>query len=53
MGFAISALPPSAAIVSAARQTVLAPFGELLEVLQCPLIHETGRVFRDSAIATG
>jgi hypothetical protein len=50
IGFAISALPPSAAIVSAARQIDLAPSGKLSNSFSAALIHETGRVFRVSAI---
>ena len=50
MGFAISALPPSAAIVSAARQIDWAPSGNVSNSLSAAPIHETGRVFRVSAI---
>ena len=53
MGFAISALLPSAAIVSAARQTVRAPSGNFSKSFRAALSLETGRVFRGSAIATG
>src|SRR5271167_2748558 len=45
-GFAMSALPPSAAIVKAARQTDCAPSGNVWNSFSAALIHETGRVFR-------
>src|SRR3990170_5717632 len=44
MGFAISALPPSAAIVKAARQIGRAPSGNVSNSFSAALIHETGRV---------
>jgi len=44
IGFAISALPPSAAIVSAARQIDRAPSGNVSNYFNAALIHETGRV---------
>jgi hypothetical protein len=40
----MSALPPSAAIVSAARQIDLAPSGNVSNSFSAALIHETGRV---------
>ena len=46
MGFAMSALPPSAAMVSAVRQIVLARSGNVLNSLSAALIHETGRFSR-------
>jgi len=46
MGFATSALPPSAAIVRAARQIDLDPSGNVSNSFSVALIHETGRVFR-------
>jgi len=42
----MSAFPPSAAIVKAARQIDLAPSGNVSNSLSAALIHETGRVFR-------
>jgi len=44
IGFAMSALPPSAAIVKAARQIDLAPSGNESNSLSAALIQETGRV---------
>src|ERR1019366_6841109 len=46
MGFATSALPPSAAIVRAARQIDLAPSGNVSNSCSAALIQEMGRVFR-------
>src|SRR5271167_4341938 len=46
MGFATSALPPSAAIVRAVRQIDLAPSGNVSNSFSAALIHEMGRVFR-------
>src|SRR5712692_11171427 len=46
IGFAISAFPPSAAIVKAARQIDRAPSGNVSNSFSAALIHETGRVFR-------
>ncbi|MGH9454255.1 MAG: hypothetical protein ACRD2O_09845 [Terriglobia bacterium] len=51
IGFAISALPPSAAIVNAVRLIDLAPSGNLSNSLSAALIQETGRVFRVMAVA--
>jgi hypothetical protein len=47
MGFAISALLPSAATVRAARQIDLGSSGKVSNSLSAALIHETGRVFAD------
>src|SRR5262245_16955683 len=44
MGLAMSALLPSAAIVKAARQTILASRGKDSNSFRAALIHETGRV---------
>jgi hypothetical protein len=44
IGFAISALPPSAAIVRAARQIDLAPSGKVSNSFNAALIHEMGLV---------
>jgi hypothetical protein len=44
IGFAISALPPSAAIVRAARQIDFAPSGKVSNSFSAALIHEMGRV---------
>jgi len=44
MGFAMSAFPPSAAIVNAVRQMVCAPTGKFWKSLNAVLIHETGLV---------
>src|SRR5258708_7436365 len=44
MGFAMSALPSSAAMVNAVRQTVLTSSGNLSNSLNAALIHEIGRV---------
>jgi hypothetical protein len=49
-GLAMSAFPPSAAIVSAPNSTLLAPAGNSSKSLRAALIQETGRVFRVSAI---
>src|SRR5579863_8606597 len=49
-GFAISALPPSAAIVSAVRKGAWASFGKLSKSFSAALIQETGLVFLASAI---
>src|SRR5271157_2745205 len=46
MGFATSALPPSAAMVRAVRQIDLAPSGNVSNSFSAALIHEMGRVFR-------
>src|SRR6266849_3723639 len=46
IGFAISAIPPSAAIVKAAKQIDRAPWGNVSNSLSAALIHETGRVVR-------
>src|ERR1700677_1234562 len=46
MGLAMSDLPPSAAIVRAARQIDLASSGKVSNSFSAALIHETGRVFR-------
>jgi hypothetical protein len=45
IGLTISALPPSAAIVKAARQIDLAPSGKVSNSFSAALIHEMGRVF--------
>jgi hypothetical protein len=45
-GLATSALPPSAAIVRAARQIDLAPSGNVSNSFSAALIQETGLVFR-------
>jgi hypothetical protein len=47
---AMSALPPSAAMVSAVRHTILASSGNLSNSCRAGLSHETGRVLRVSAI---
>jgi uncharacterized protein (DUF433 family) len=44
MGFARSALPPSAAIVKAPRHTDWAPCGNVSNSFSAALIHEMGRV---------
>src|ERR1035441_4960140 len=44
IGFAMSALPPSATIVSANRKTDLASSGRVSNSPSAALIHETGRV---------
>jgi len=44
IGFAMSALPPSAAIVKAVRQVDRTPSGKVSNSLSAALIHETGRV---------
>lgn len=49
-GCARSALPPSAAIVRAARQMDWTPSGKVLNSFSAALIHEIGRVFRTSGI---
>src|SRR6266851_4735238 len=46
IGFAMSALLPSAAIVRAVRQIDLAPSGNVSNSFKAALIHEIGRVFR-------
>jgi len=51
MGFAISALPPSAAIVSAAKQANRTSSGNVSNSFSAALIHETGRVLGDIAFA--
>ena len=51
MVFARSALPPSAAIVRAARQMDWTPSGKVLNSFSAALTHETGRVFRTSGIS--
>jgi hypothetical protein len=53
MGFATSALPPSSAIVKAARQIDLAPSGNVSNSFRAALIHETGRVFRVMTVRYG
>jgi hypothetical protein len=45
IGFTISALPPSAAIVKAARQIDRAPSGKVSNSFSAARIQETGRVF--------
>jgi len=50
MGFAMSALPPSAAIVKAARQIDRAPSGNVSNSFSAAMIHDTGRVFRVIAV---
>src|SRR5208282_6085853 len=45
IGFAISDVPPSAAIVKAVRQIDLAPSGNFSNSLSAALIQEMGRVF--------
>src|SRR3974390_1926125 len=52
IGFAMSALPPSAAIVSALRQMVCAPSGNFSNSFSAALIHEMGRVCRVMAVLT-
>ncbi len=52
MGFAMSALPPSAAIVRAARQIDLAPSGNVSNSFSAALIHETGRVLLVITVAS-
>src|SRR5882672_7234427 len=44
MGFAISVLPPSAAMVNAARQVLFTASGNFSNSLNAALIHEIGRV---------
>jgi hypothetical protein len=44
IGFAMSAFPPSAAMVSAVRHIDLAPSGKVSNSLRAALIQETGRV---------
>jgi hypothetical protein len=50
MGFAISALAPSAAIVSAVKKIERAASGKVSNSFNAALIHETGRVFRGAAM---
>jgi hypothetical protein len=49
-GFAISALPPSAAIDSAVRQMDWAPSGNFSNSFSAALLQETGWVLRTSAV---
>jgi hypothetical protein len=53
MGFAMSALPPSAAMVSAVRKVDFASLGKASKSFNAASIHETGRVLRASAILFG
>lgn len=53
IGFAISALLPSAAIVKAARQMDRAPSGNSSNSLSAAFTHDAGRVLRASAIRLG
>ena len=53
IGFAMSALPPFAAIVKAARQIDFAPSWKVSNSFNAALTHETGRVRRGIAIRLG